>query len=168
MLRTLAVIIAVSGCTLVGLNCSGRLRRRRDALAELVAAVRRICIGVTHTNRPLAELLRGCGEQETGAMFAALADAVEGGHAPLDAWIMLCEGGEHTATGLMERDIKALTVFFSVLGASDRNAQIENAQLTLDTLEALRTEAETAYTGKGRVYRTMGVLLGVGVGILLL
>ncbi len=168
MLRTLAVIMAVGGCTLAGLNCSCRLRRRRDALSELVAAVRRICIGVTHTNRPLAELLRGCGERETGAMFAALADAVESAQTPLDAWSMLYEGGEHAATGLMERDIKTLTVFFSVLGASDRSAQIENAQLTLDTLVALCAEAETAYAGKGRVYRTMGVLLGVGVGILLL
>lgn len=168
MLRTLAVITAVGGCTLVGLNCAGRLRRRRDALFEFVAAVRRICVGVTHTNRPLSELLRGCGERETGVLFAALAGAVEGGETPLAAWGEICESGAAEGLGLEERDQKALTVFFSVLGASDRGAQIENARLALDTLETLFAEADEAYRGKGRVYRTMGMLLGVGVGILLL
>ena len=166
MLRTFAVIAAVAGCTLAGLNCANRLKRRRDALSELIAAVRRILTGIAHTNRPLAELLRGCGERETGALFAALADATERGETPLDAWGALCEAD--AGIGLEERDGKVLTAFFSVLGASERSTQIENAQLTLAALEAFLTEADAMYAGKGRVYRTMGVLLGGGVGILLL
>lgn len=168
MLRTLAVLAAVGGCTLAGLQCAGKLHRRRDALRELVAAVRCICVGVTHTNRPLSELLRCCGEQATAGWFDALSCAVERGETPLAAWAGLCAKGADAAAGLTERDGKVLTVFFSVLGASDRHAQIENAQCTFDALETLCAEAEAAYAGKGRVYRTMGVLLGVGVGILLL
>ena len=135
---------------------------------ELTGAIRYICTGVSHTNRPMAELLRGCGEKETEELFSALADAVEAGSTPLAAWCELCDPPPGALSCLTERDQKAMTVFFSVLGASDRHAQIENARLTLDTLEALSAEANAVYAGKGRIYRAMGLLLGVGVGILLL
>lgn len=168
MLRWLAVIGAAAGCTLIGANASARLKLRRDVLAEFDAAIRRIAIGITHTNRPIAELLRGCGERETGALFAALADDVAYAQTPFDAWGRRLEDGCAALSCLMEQDAKALTVFFSVLGVSERSAQLENALMAQETLALLVAEAEAAYAGKGRVYRTMGLLLGVGVGILLL
>lgn len=168
MLRALAVIGAVGGCAFVGINASAKLRRRRDTLAELLAAVRRILVGVTHSNQSLSQLLGGCGDRETGALFASLSQAVDAGDAPLDAWDSLCLEGEGGPLELMDREKKVMTVFFSLLGGSDRQGQIENAQMTLSALESLYAEAEASYAAKGRVYRAMGILLGVGVGILLM
>ena len=168
MLRALAVIGAVGGCAFVGLNASARLRRRRDTLLELIGAVRHILVGVAHSNRPLSQLLWACGEGETGPAFRALAQAVEAGEAPLDAWDRLCLKGEHPLPALMERETKVMTIFFSLLGGSDRQGQIENAQMTINALESHCAEAEASYAAKGKVYRAMGVVLGVGVGILLM
>lgn len=168
MLRWLAAIAALGGCALAGANASARLRRRRDTLSECVRAVKRIAIGITHTNRPIAQLLYGCDEGETGALFAALASAVEASASPSEAWEHLRIGDVQTLGCLARRDREVLGSFFSALGASERGAQLENTGMTAAALEGLLLEAETEYASKGRVYRTMGLLMGAGVGILLL
>ncbi|MEG1525181.1 MAG: stage III sporulation protein AB [Clostridia bacterium] len=171
MQRAIAVLAAFGGCVFLGLTASNRIRLRLEVLRELCEAVRRLQLGVLYTNMPVGELLGGCAGRHTGATFHSASERVVGGERLIDAW--LCETARSPAKigvfdCLTERDRQLLNDYFSILGTSGRMAQRESAELMIHELEQNQLEAEDTYTKKGRVYRTMGVLLGAGVAILLL
>lgn len=168
MLHATAVITAAGGCILAGCNGVARLRRRYAALTELCAAMQRMQLGLTHTNQTVSELLHACGERETRALFAGLAGAVAGGSTPLAAWETVGMKNALVQSALTQNDRKALLLFFSLLGGSDRCSQLKHVAATLSMLSMQCEEAKRTYEKNGRLYRAMGVLLGAGVAILLL
>ena len=56
----------------------------------------------------------------------------------------------------------------AALGKSGRASQQELGKMAVSALSGRLREAEACYAQKGRVYRTMGLLMGTGLAILLL
>ena len=168
MLRAIAVIAAAGVCTLAGCNSAARLRRRYTALSEICSALRRMQMGMQGTNQTVAALLNGCGERETGTLFLFLAREIERGETPLAAWEQAAAAGDAAICALAENDKKAMAFFFSLLGGSDRCSQVQHILATQRMLSAQCTEAKHAYEKNGRLYCSLGLVLGAGVAILLL
>lgn len=168
MLRAIAVIMAMGGCVLAGCSGAAKLKRRCGILTEMHAGIQRIRLGLEHTNRPVTALLRDSGGAETSALLHCVAQEIDDGCTPLDAWERAAAACRPALCGLTEPDYKVLSVFFSLLGGSDRCSQLQHADVTLKMLARQCAEARQLYEKNGRVYRTMGLLLGAGAAILLL
>ncbi len=69
---------------------------------------------------------------------------------------------------LTDADKRAAEAFVDALSADTRATICERAALAVETLEQRLGEAEAQYQNKGRVYRTLGLLTGAAVAILLL
>lgn len=168
MLRAIAVIAAAGGCVLAGCSGAARLKRRYAALSEICTGLRRISLGLAYTNQTVAELIVNVGGEGTQGLFTRVARDVASGTTPMAAWERAEREGRAALCGLSPNDGKALTVFFSLLGGSDRCSQRKHADAALGMLSVQCAAARDAYEKNGRIYRTMGVLLGAGMAILML
>lgn len=162
MLRTAAVLMVVCLSAGIGVNMAGRLRRRRDALRTACGCISRICLAIRHTNRPLSLILRGLQEP---VQLVEMAEAMDGGMEPSVAWAQAEEGLKDCLT---RGDMDEIGAFAAALGKSTRASQLALGDMAMEALSERLKEAEQLYLKKGRVYRTMGVLLGAGLAILLL
>ena len=70
------------------------------------------------------------------------------------------------ALGLSEADVRALTAALHALGRYDSAAQAEAIDRAVHTLNRAREEAEGELNQKGRVYRAMGVTVGIMLALI--
>ena len=168
MLRAIAVLAAGAACALAGCSGAARLKRRYGALSEICAAMQRMQTGLLYTNETVAAMLGACGGGETRSLFAFLSAEIAKGETPLAAWERAVSNGDAALCALTQNDQKALDIFFSLLGGSDRCSQVQHITAARKTLAVQCAEAKRAHEKNGRMYCSMGVLLGVGVAILLL
>jgi stage III sporulation protein AB len=75
------------------------------------------------------------------------------------------EAVKKSVFGNEEREIMLL--FGNMLGTSDINGQVSAIELYKKRLDNLFNELKTEYESKGRMYRSVGVLIGIMAGILL-
>lgn len=165
MLRGIAVLMTALMGTGAGFLMAARLKGRRDALETACGCVSGILLAIAHTNRALPDILFSLNGPD---VVEQTAKRMEEGMLPGDAWeAALREAGNVTAL-LTGEDLERLNEFVAVLGKTGRAAQLEHGQMVLSALEKRRAGAEEAYAKKGRVYRTMGAVLGAGLAILLM
>ena len=71
-------------------------------------------------------------------------------------------------SSLTQQDVKALMFLGSSLGKSEIQGQMSVIDLTRDRLTTSLENAREEKNRKGRLYITLGIMLGAGVGILML
>ena len=171
MLRAFLVPAVFLCGVLLGRDAERRLRQRRDLLAELIAAVKRLLMHMEYERRPLACMAAACAGGAAAPVFGAFGAALEKGEPPAAAWAQaeewaLLRGGAFAA--LHPGDRAVLRAFMESLGAAGMEGEKRNAELALAQLERRREEADAAYGSRGRVCRAMGALCGAAVALLLL
>lgn len=169
MLRWIAALMAALLCAYAGIRMSGRLRARVEMLRGALDAARDVFSGVAHTRLPLTMLLRNCDTPGCPVSLAGVADSVERGRTPLEALLDAAYAARpYGWPELTDADKRAAEAFADALSADTRATICECAALAVETLEQRLGEAEAQYQNKGRVYRTLGLLTGAAVAILLL
>ncbi|MBQ6250545.1 stage III sporulation protein AB [Ruminococcus sp.] len=71
-------------------------------------------------------------------------------------------------TSVPEEESAVLLEFGSVLGTTDVQGQLSSIDALLVRIEELREQRRQEYLQKGRLYRSLGVMAGVSVGIILI
>ena len=170
MLRALAAVTLALLCVYAGFRSSARLRRRALLLRAAVAAQTRLLAGAAHTRVPLPQLLRGCEAEDAPVSFTAVAAAVERGCTVREALLDAMRAADMMVDGrTADREAYgAVLAFADALGAESRALVYERASLAADVLRARCEAAEAAYREKGRVYRSLGLLMGAAAAVLLL
>ncbi len=74
---------------------------------------------------------------------------------------------EPANTGFEKEDLQALCQVFGVLGTTDLQGQISTLQLQQQTLLQHLHQAQSAYQKYSKLYRTLGLMAGICVVILL-
>lgn len=72
------------------------------------------------------------------------------------------------STGFEKEDIQVLCQVFSVLGTTDLEGQISTLKLQQQALAQHLEQAQGAYQKYSKLYRTLGLMSGVCIAILLL
>ena len=170
MQRILMLVACVGACFFTGIRLSERLKNRAAALRDLREGIQTLTSAITHTKRPLVQIATDISKRGASSFWAIFAERLSAGEDAEEAWSAALEaasarGGPLAA--LMPRDRALLLSFAVTLGKTDRLSQAENGQLTLEALSALIEGADEVYAQKGRVYRVLGLFLGLGLGILL-
>ena len=170
MLHAIAMLSVFAGCAFIGVRASSTLRLRKDTLRLMTDALHRLSLWMDYTAQPLRALARKAKTEETAAFFDAFAGYLKTDDNVPSAWKRAMDDAREQDAGfasLQAEEIAILEEYAETLGGSDRDTQARNAALVQHRLGAVLKEAESIYTSKGRMYRSVGILSGIAVAILL-
>ena len=170
MLHIIAMLSVFAGCAFAGIRASSNLRLRKDTMRALLDALTRLSMWMEYTAQPLKSLAKKAKTEETAVFFDAFIKALRTEADVLSAWKTAMEQARREDAGfcaLHEEELAILEEYAQSLGGSDRETQGKNAALAQQRLGAVLKEAENIYKSKGRIYRSIGVLSGIAVAILL-
>lgn len=162
-MRIAAGLIIMVLCSAWGFRSSIMLKRRCALIRELRLMVERYSIEIACT-APTLDELAGCGGGEFGSILQK--NAAQCGDIR-SAW--RTSVGELSAQPHCGKEEAAvLSEMGQALGTCPADSQQSLLKLYSARLDRLLKQAEAAAEQKGRLYRSGGVLAGMGVAVLLL
>lgn len=166
-MRVVLAVVVVIGCALCGRAMAHSAERRYRLLLNTLDALRMLRVKIVETMEPLNEALLSSGSE----IFAITARSLNQESSVSDAWLHACRtacarGG--IADCLEQRDCDALNRLFEHLGGSGRSTQNTALLACIDELELLKEDAHTRASASGRLYTSIGILLGLALAVLLI
>lgn len=165
-----AILIVVSG-TLIGFYQAAQFANRPRQLRAFILALQRLETEIMYGYTPLADALLKIGQQLTEPIRTIFIKAAEHLAAPVsstaqDSWQQSVEmNWRHTSMKQNEKQI--VYQFGYTLGTSDRDDQIKHIRLAIQQLqheEAMAQEDQKRYE---KMCRSLGVLAGVLIVVLI-
>lgn len=170
MLKLIGIGLMIAATTMVGLNMSASLSKRVSELEASLVLLEKMQTYLRYEQTPTDELIEKLATLE---LFGSLRFLTEcrrdmGKGTPFpQAW----RAGVNRAKGAMhlsDKDLEAVRGISQIIGMSDAQGQISALDVTQDMLRDSLQEARQKKDTYGRLYRSLGVLSGVGIGIFLL
>ena len=155
----------VLGCALCGRALADQARRRANALGALSEGLRVLRIHMTGLMEPVQCAL-AC---SNCPLLSLVAEGMQGGQSAGEAWravrpTAMRRGG--AADALSKDDAKLLDGLFDRLGQSGREEQGALIGTALEAVEALREEARKRAAEAGRLYMSLGLLIGLMLALI--
>lgn len=164
LVRIIAAIIFTSAGCAAGAAYSLRLREKCSISTVISDILRKTSVYIRYSALDVyeivAKLKTDCPDN---SFISRLPDSYIEGQNFHQLWQKALEVEE-----LPEEERLLLSEFGSILGTSDIEGQLSAIASLSERAEQLRSERSENYIRKGRMYRSVGVLAGVMVGILVL
>lgn len=148
---------------LLGFSMASRLSRRIAVLNELKLLISEIKEQIRYSSREICPLLKMIGGKGCYSNLLFLNELTDDG-----VWNPRLKDDDLLSCGLCKEDLSAVKNFFLGLGTSDTEGQISHCELYFAELTKMAGEAERLQSDKGRLYRTLGMIGGIGVAIMLI
>ena len=162
----LAICVAL-GCALCGRALADAARRRANTLRALAEGLKVLRIHMTGMLEPVqcALVAANC------PLLTLVAEAMGGGRSAGEAWrsvrrAAMRRGGP--ADALLESDAGVLDGLLDRLGETGREEQGALIGATLERVEGLRDEAVKRAAEAGRLYLSLGTLIGLMLALIVL
>ncbi len=165
MLRLVAAALLSAACALAGRAVAGACVRRAKALAALTDSVQKLRVDMLDKLLPLKEALSN-GHPAMRAVAEAMAGCGAG-----TAWRRAQETLTRRGAALdclTAPDLEALGALFEGLGESGAAQQRILLASAMESLEALRRQADKKAREESKLYATLGFLAGLSLAILLM
>ena len=162
--KALAMICVFSCCTLAGLMVSSRLKQRTDCLESLIGSVRHLRAKLDFTVLPLFELVKKIGDSRSQVLWTSFSLKLEHGSNVKEAWAEALDEAssqESMFASLKDKELNALSDFFSSLGKHDLATQRKGIDVIEIELRECLEAAKTELTKKGKLYSSFGILAGL-------
>lgn len=169
MFRVIAIAVSFLACSLCGFQNAFRLEKRSKLIGKLIATVRILSDSVELTRKPVAALIRSCTQMPCYDLFERYAQSIENEKSSKDAWreteIWMGEHAEYFR--FCEDERNALGSYFEALSTSDGVWLKKAMEQASEQLLRIHEQAQAECARKGKVYRSLGVLIGAAIAILL-
>ena len=166
MRAILALLIVLCG-SLCGKALAGGARRRAALLEQLAKGVKLLRIHMTGMGEPVRSAL----ERSGSGLLALVGRAMEDGVSASEAWESV-KRREHRRGGHIDaldgEDIQLLDELFSRLGESGREEQELRLGEMSRALETRHGEAQAKLAQANRLYCTLGTLIGLMLGLIVI
>jgi len=172
ILKIMTSLAIVGSSAMIGISLANRYVQRTNELRELQGALSRLEAEISHYSTRLPEALKNIGTTaggETGRLFLMTAENLSGADACSveEAWKQsLEEGKKRMSLAAEEYDI--LMRFGAQLGCTDKEGQKKYITLTLSQLKLQEAKAFEQRYKYERMYRSLGILGGLALAILLI
>lgn len=171
LFKILGGILIISASGLMGIVYSGRLSIRCRELKSLRRYMQLLETEITYGATPLpAAMMNITGRTEglTSIFFQTVARSLSDRsfYTFTDAWAYAAET-VFRGTPLDGTDIELLKSFGNILGGSDREDQKKHFELFYMQLKHQEDLAQEELRRSGRMYRSLGFLLGIAVFVVL-
>jgi len=166
-----SVIILVSS-TLVGLLVANKYKIRVKQLKDIRGNFQIIETEIFYTATPIIEVMEKISKQARQPLCKIYDDIAKKlkkreGESLGDIWKNAFERRKEY-TCFTKEDLETINFFGSILGTTDRQSQVKNAKLVQSQLMKLEEHAEKDYIKNEKLFRNLGILLGLAIVIILL
>lgn len=166
-MRLALALCVVVGCGLCGNAVAASYRRRVELLTALAQGVRVLRVHMLRMLEPVSAALSGSG----CAVLQKVGRGMAPGESVGQSWRCVAEH-ESVRGGLIDAlnpaDKQALDRLFEQLGESGREQQELLLSSTLELLARQLAEAEAAALAAERLYRSLGVLAGLMLALIVI
>ncbi len=159
-MKTIGILLLFGVCTMLGLQAAKRLSARAKAIDALLASLESFLEQIQN-GTPLRRA--GGTSGALGTAIGCYLDGLEQGNASDEAARTAAQGVD----GVQAAEQAALASFLDGMEDVERRTLLLRADTLCTALGHAKTEAD-ADAKKGRLYRSIGVLAGAGLAILLL
>jgi stage III sporulation protein AB len=171
MIKLIGAVFIIFAGTMLGFYQALQLSARQRQIRQTIQALQRLETEILFGFSPLPEALQAVADSSSGpvaSLFARSAEGLVSGTAETVqlSWKMaVADVWHHTAMKRNERD--TLLQLGSVLGKSDRADQAKHLRLAVSVLAAEETAAGEDNRRYGKMWRSLGLLSGVLIVILM-
>ena len=172
MLKMLGTVLVIGACTALGLSARQQLARRVRNLTQLVQAFDLLLAEIGTNSTPLPQLMEQMSHEDLGEIrcfFAVLCRRMAQNRDlsfPYHWQSTARDLAEDLGLAPPETDLLRQTA--SYLGRYQTAQQIAGLTHTRTQLQGVLGKAQAALDGKGTLYRTCGVAVGIVVVLLML
>lgn len=166
MLKIAGMIAIVISTSLYGISKSDRLKKRCDELNLINHMLEDFIIEISFKALPLFEIVKTLKKKPMYKKLTLLTNVDCSLEKPFyRAWE---ESIDSMQSSLEKNDIVLLKSFGATLGKSDINGELSNIEIFKSDFLKLETKAIEEYSKKSKLYRSLGVLSGVFISIMLI
>lgn len=171
MLKLFGAMLILLAGTLFGFYQALLLARRPRQIADLIRSLQRLETEILFGFTPLPEALvltAGAGQGPVSALFRAAGDELSqsGGRSVQQIWQSVITG-HWRSTSMKPQERDTLLQLGTTLGLTDRDDQIKHIRLTVKQLEGEERIARDEQQRYERMWKSLGVLMGLLVVILM-
>jgi stage III sporulation protein AB len=172
LLKLLGSILVMAASTYLGFTLSRECAARPIQLRTLQSLLQMLENEISYLSSVLTEAFEKIGKStnsEIGLFFSEAAAMLTNGTGltAAQAWEQAVEN-KLGRTALNREDGEMLKAFGKLLGSSDREGQIKNIRLTADHMKLQEQKAEESRRRNEKMYRSLGVLGGLAIVIILM
>ncbi len=171
MLKAAAALIVFGGCAAMGAWKARKLGQRLDVLSALLASVLRLATLLEYQNLTLAVAVREIGQATDRAFWEMFSQRLQTSHHTGAAWRWAMEKARADCAGfaaLQREETEALEEFSRTLGSIDLESQKKSIARLQARLEEILHTVREKNEKQGKLYRQIGVLSGLALGLLLI
>lgn len=172
MIKILGIILILVACTFIGFAVEAWHNDRVKELEELVYAFELLKGEIDYRLTPLTEACQTVNrltKNRVGYLFEGFGEHIRKRHLTdtKEMWEQTLRDHKHLLH-LTEEDYIVLAEFGNIVGYLDKEMQKRNIDLLLIKLEKIRDEAKEKYRRTSKMYKGLGVLVGVCISIVLI
>lgn len=172
LLKIIGSILIISASGFIGFLYSKDCSARPQQLREIQNMLQMLENEISFLSTPLSEAFERIYKSSNNSISAIFKSAHEYlidnlNYNASEAWALAVRDNIKK-TSLKEEDEEILVSFGKILGSSDVEGQIGNIRLTVNQLKMQEHKAEEIRKKNENMYRTLGVLGGIAIVILLL
>lgn len=161
----LAFITAAFGA-IAGIYFSKRLRERENILAACVLLIRELSVQIRYTNSEMGEMLKSAAQNASYKKLLFVTGCEKTGEKG-DFHRYWIEGTARQPY-LTANDKELILSLGDKLGSTDLDGQLSFLEMTEEIFKEQQNQALADYRNKGKVYRSVGILCGLALGIIVL
>lgn len=170
IIKFLGAVVLIGATSFIGFSLAADCSKRPRALRELQALLQMLENEISYLSNLLLEAFNRIYEgsnSDTAILFREAAINLETNGVTADAaWEMAIEEN-YSKLSLNKEDKTILLTFGKMLGNSDLEGQINNIKLISSQLKLQELKAEEMRKKNEKMYRSLGVLSGLAITIIL-
>ncbi len=171
-LKVCASVFVLVGCGWLGMQYGTGFGRRVRQLQELQNSMMQFEFDIDYLGTPVEQTIEKLSKStssELGDVFSYMAERLKGGpvFSMENLWIRALERYNDELM-LTQSDIQILRDFARLLGTGNREKELNNIKVTSMRLKLAEDEARMQALKNSKMYRGLGILLGVFIVVMLI
>lgn len=171
IVKLIAAVVVVLGGWYLGRYLSAEFGIHVRQLSGFQAALKQLEFNIRFMNLPLCDALRSTAETQRGVIGSILKEVADGltrnrGSTVTDAWDRAVQAQKGRLC-LADEELGILSSFAEHLGAGDCESEVNNIRAACLKLKVAEEAAREEMNKNDKLYRSMGVLLGILVVIVM-
>ena len=167
VIKIILLFFIFTGTALIGIMLANKYKNRTKELYELKKAFNYIKSKIEYTYEPIKEIFIDISyntSENISNIFSNTAIKLDELSAE-EAWLNAINTSKNY---LNKDDIEIIKDFGKTLGQTDKKGQIDKTNLTLEFLDRQILDAENEQDKNEKLYKTLGIITGMGLVIILI